>query len=392
MSGPLEGIRVLDLTSVVMGPYATQILGDYGADVIKIEPPRGDVMRQSGPMKSPNMGHFYLTTNRNKRSLVLDLKKEKAKNVLLQLASKADVLVYNSRPQSMARLGLSYEEIYAVSPNIIYVGAYGFSQKGPYADRPAYDDLIQGMCAIPWLNHKYSGQAPRYAPLVLVDRMLGLQLCNAITSALFARSRTGKGQKVDVPMFEGMLSVVLGEHLAGKLFDPPQGEAGYQRSIARDRRPYETKDGYICVLIYNDKQWSSFFQVIAQPEIMLEDPRFSSQGNRLANIDYVYGFLSQVLRTRKTKEWIVLLNDADIPAAEMLSIDEILTDEHLKATGFFNYVNHPTEGTMVNMSVSTEWSETSPTKNLHAPNLGENNFEILTELGYSLEEIALINK
>lgn len=383
MSGPLQGVRVLDLTSVLMGPYATQILGDYGADVIKIEPPDGDVMRLNGPMRNPRMGHLYLTANRSKRSIVIDLKKPSGRQVLLELAKGADVLVYNIRPQAMARLGLSYEDLHAVNPRVIYVGAFGFSQRGPYAARPAYDDLIQGMCAIPWLMQRAGAEVPRYAPVILADRTVGLQLATAIVSALFHRQRTGRGQRVDVPMFEGMLSIVLGEHLAGKLFRPPEGSAGYQRSLTRDRRPYRTKDGYLCTLIYTDKHWRNFFAAIGAPETFENDARFASQGARLAHIDEVYGYLSGVISTRSTREWLDLFERADIPAARMYSIDDVLGDEHLAAIGYFQKSEHPSEGPITTLAIPTEWSDSPPETPRHAPKLGENTVEVLREAGYT---------
>ena len=388
MSGPLAGVRVLDLTTVVMGPYATQVLGDYGADVIKVEPPDGDVMRRAGPMRNPGMGHLYLTANRNKRSIVLDLKQSRGRDVVLRMAAQSDVLVYNIRPQAMARLGLSYEDVKAVAPQLVYAGAFGFSQRGPYAARPAYDDLIQGMCAIPWLNQQASGESPRYAPMVLVDRIAGLQLCTAITSALFHRQRTGQGQRVDVPMFEGMLSVVLGEHLAGELFEPPVAGVGYQRSLARDRRPYETKDGFICVLVYNDKQWRALFDALGEPELFDTDFRFASQGSRLEHIDHVYGYLSDVLRGRTTDEWLAICEAADIPAARMYSLHDILSDQHLAAIGYFQRRYHPTEGWIRDTAVPTEWSVTQPAQPRPAPGMGQHGAEVLRQFGYSEEEIT----
>lgn len=388
MSGPLHGIRVIDLTTVVMGPYASSVLADYGADVIKVEPPAGDVMRKSGPMRNADMGHFYLSLGRNKRSVVLDLKHVQGREVLLRLVRDADVLVYNIRPQAMARLGLAYGTLQAINPRLVYAGAFGFSQKGPYAHRPAYDDLIQGMCGIPWLAQQAGADKPRYAPMVLVDRMAGLQLCTAITSALVHRERTGRGQRVDVPMFEGMLSVVLGEHLAGGQFVPAAGPSGYQRSLARDRRPYRTLNGYICVLVYNDKHWRSFFAALGRPQAFDADARFASQNERLKNIDHVYGYLSEVLATRTTDEWLRLFEQADIPAARMYSIDDIVADEHVQATGFVQTVRHPTEGEIRITAIPTEWSESQPENRRPAPVLGEHTREVLLESGYSEGEIA----
>ncbi|MBI5720934.1 MAG: CoA transferase [Burkholderiales bacterium] len=392
MAGPLDRVRVLDLTSVVMGPYATSILAEFGADVVKIEPPGGEVMRKSGPMRHADMGHFYLAINRNKRSVVLDLKREEARQVLLRMAAASDVLVYNIRPQAMERLGLGYERLRVANPRLLYVGAYGFSQKGPYAARPAYDDLIQGMVGIPWLSQQAGADQPRYAPMVLVDRMVGLQLANVIATGLYHRERSGRGQRIDVPMFEGMLSVVLGEHLAGRQFEPAVGPAGYQRSLARDRRPYRTKDGWLCAMVYNDKQWRTFFDAIGRPEVFANDERFHSQDARLTHIDHVYGFLADVLATRTCGEWLRLFERADIPAARMAGIEDMLADEHVQATGFVREVDHPTEGRLRVTAIPTEWSESVPQHRSHAPLPGENTREVLREFGIASDEIeALVN-
>ena len=270
MSGPLAGVRILDLTSVVLGPYATRLLGDYGADIVKVEPPEGDVMRHSGPMRHPGMGHLYLSVNRSKRSIVLDLKKPAGRDALLRLAQGADVLATNVRPKAMARLGLGWDEVSQANPGIIYASAVGFSQQGPYASRPAYDDLIQGMAGIPWLVQQAGAELPRYAPMILADRLVGVQFALAITAALHWRQKTGQGQRVDVPMYEGLLDAVLGEHLSGRAFVPDEGPAGYARSITPDRRPYRTKDGWICALVYTDRQWRAFLFTIFRIHARIE--------------------------------------------------------------------------------------------------------------------------
>jgi crotonobetainyl-CoA:carnitine CoA-transferase CaiB-like acyl-CoA transferase len=387
MGGPLSGIRVLDLTTVVMGPYACQLLGDHGADVIKVESPEGDVMRLSGPMKNPGMGHLYLSTNRSKRSIVVDLKAPKGRDLILKLAETADVLLYNIRPKAMARLGLSYEDLHRINPKLIYVGAFGFSQRGPYASRPAYDDLIQGMSGLPWLSLKAGSPEPRYAPVILADRIVGLQVAFATVAALHHRDLTGQGQRIDVPMFEGLVSVILGEHLAGSSFEPSLGDAGYQRSLAHNRRPHRTRDGYICTLVYSDKHWRAFFEVIGQPQLFDEDPRFSSQAARLKHIDEVYGYLAGVLATRTTAEWLDVLTTADIPAARMNSLDDILADEHLNAIGYFRTIQHPTEGSIREISVPTEWSASQPIVGRHAPRLGEHTADVLMEVGFDRKTI-----
>lgn len=388
--GALEGVRVLDLTSVVMGPYATQWLGDLGADVVKIEPPEGDVMRLSGPMKSARMGHFFLTTNRNKRSLVIDLKQAAGRELLLELVKTADVLVYNIRPRAMQRLGLGCEVLSAVNPRLVVVGGIGFGQRGPYADRPAYDDLIQGMSALPALGAAAGGGEPRYAPMVLADRIGGLQMALAVTAALVHRARTGRGQRIDVPMFEGIASIVLGEHLAGRLFEPPQGAAGYARSLSPGRRPYRTRDGCLCTLIYNDRQWRSFLEAIGQPRRMDEDARFSSQGARLANIDAVYAFLGEVIATRTTAEWLEIFEAADLPAAPMYSLDDLIDDPHLHEVGLLRAGQHPSEGPMTEIANPTEWSDSPPSIRRPAPRLGEHTLEVLREQGIDEARIGAL--
>jgi crotonobetainyl-CoA:carnitine CoA-transferase CaiB-like acyl-CoA transferase len=386
MSGPLDGVRVLDLTTVVMGPYATQILADFGADVIKVEPPDGDVMRYAWPFRNPGMGHIFLNANRNKRSVVLDLKQEPARQACLALARKADALVYNIRPQAMARLKLSYEEVKRENPRIIYVGCFGYSQRGPYAAKAAYDDLIQGAAGLPWLLQKQGAETPRYAPIIVADRSVGQQVASAVSAALYRREKSGKGQRVDVPMFEHLLQIVLGEHLGGHTFEPQQGEAGYARMLAPDRRPYRTRDGYVCVLIYNDKQWRAFFDVIGQPERFLEK-EYASQEARSQNYDRAYAFVAEELKKRSTADWLDALERADIPVQRMNSIDDIVADPHLAATGYFRSIEHPTEGRIRSMAVPSEWSESPPEYRRHAPRLGEHTREVLGEAGYSAAQI-----
>ncbi len=390
MGGPLQGVRVLDLTTVVMGPYACQLMGDYGADVIKVESPDGDVMRLSGPMRNPGMGHLYLSTNRSKRSVVIDLKRPEGRNLLLELAADADLLLYNIRPQAMARLGLAYEDLRAVNPRIVYVGAFGFSQRGPYAARPAYDDLIQGMSGIPWLSLQAGSPDPRYAPVILADRIVGLQVAFAAMAALRHRDVTGEGQRIDVPMFENLLTVVLGEHLAGAMFDPPTGPPGYQRSLAHNRRPHRTLDGFVCTLVYTDKHWRSFFAAIGQPGMFDADRRFSSQNERLKHIDEIYGYLAGVLATRTTAEWIEIFTKADIPVARMNSLDDILDDEHLRSIGYFRTFDHPSEGPITDVAIPTEWSASQPSPSRHAPLLGEHTVEVLREAGVDAATIAAL--
>jgi crotonobetainyl-CoA:carnitine CoA-transferase CaiB-like acyl-CoA transferase len=386
VSGPLDGVRVLDLTTVVMGPYATQILADYGADVVKVEPPEGDIMRYNAPMRSKGMGHIFMNANRNKRSVVLDLKKDAGRAACMAIARDADVLVYNIRPQAMARLKLSYEEVSAANPRILYVGGFGYSQRGPYAAKAAYDDLIQGAVGLPWLAATAGAESPRYVPVTLADRSVGLHIVNAVCAALYRRERSGKGQRVDVPMFESLLQTVLGEHMGEATYLPQTGEPGYARMLAKERRPYETQDGYVCVLVYNDKQWRAFFELIGRPEL-LSDPRYATQEARSRDFEGAYALIASEMRKRSTAEWIAALEAADIPVQRMSSLDDIIGDPHLGAIGYFREIEHPTEGHIRSMAVPSEWSESPPEYRRHAPRLGEHTREVLREAGISDAEI-----
>jgi crotonobetainyl-CoA:carnitine CoA-transferase CaiB-like acyl-CoA transferase len=385
MPGPLHGVRVLDLTTVVMGPFATQILAELGADVIKIETHEGDNMRHVGPLRNPGMGHLYINLNRGKRCIVLDLKQPDGLAAFMRLLPGADVLVYNVRPSAMARLKLSYAEVRAVNPRILYVGCYGYSEHGPYAGRAAYDDLIQGATGLPWLASREGAEAPRYVPINLADRVTGLHVVYAVTAALFHRERTGEAQAVEVPMFESVAHFVLGDHLAGLSWEPAIGPTGYPRLA--HRRPYATADGHLCVLVYNDKQWKSFLEAVGRPELW-RDPRFNSHGSRARHIDEVYAVLADILRTRPTAQWVELLERIDVPFARMNRVEDTVADPHLNATGFFFEEAHPSEGRMRAMRTPTDWSVSEPQQPAPALGPGAHSAEVLREAGYSDAEIG----
>lgn len=385
--GPLQGIKVVDMTTVLMGPYATQMLGDYGADVIKVESPDGDVTRQIGPTRHPGMGPVFLNTNRSKRSICLDLKKPAGREAVLRLTAKADVLVYNVRPQAMARLQLGYDVVAKVNPRLIYAGVFGFGQDGPYAAKPAYDDLIQGATALPALMAQTSDGVPRYVPNALVDRIVGLTAVGAICASLVHRDRTGQGQRVDIPMFETMAGFVMGDHMGGLTYDPPLDKGGYARHLSPDRRPYKTQDGYICVIVYNDKQWENFFKATGRDDLR-SDPKFATFAGRATNIDVVYAELARILETKTTAEWNEILEKADVPVMPMHDLESLLQDPHMVATGVFPVVDHPTEGRIRSMAPSARWSETKVEPSRLAPRLGEHSEEILRDAGFSTDEIA----
>lgn len=388
MAGPLDGVRIIDLTAVLMGPYASQILGDMGADVIKVESHTGDTTRQIGPQPGQGMGPLFLHINRNKRSIVLDLKKPEGLAALKRMIADADVLMYNLRPRSMINLGLGYDQVATINPRLIYVGAFGFDQRGPYAHKPAYDDLIQGAVGVPTLQAQASGQIPRYVPSNIADRTVALRMVTSILGALYYRERSGKGQSIEVPMFETITEYVVGDHLAGLSYEPPAGPAGYSRLLARERVPYPTSDGYICAVVYNDKHWKNFLELIGQPTLFSEDERFSSMSKRTQHINHVYGFLGEQLKTRTTAEWLSLLEQADIPVMPLNSIESLADDPQLHAIGFFQEMDHPTVGKIHTMSIPGRWSESPPDIRRHAPEHGEHSAEILAELGFSAEEIA----
>ena len=388
MAGPLYGLRVLDLTNTLMGPYATQILADMGAEVVKVESPGGDPVRGLGPCRNPGMGAIFLQVNRGKRSLMLDLKNEAGRDALLKLAARSDLLVYNMRPQVMTRLGIGYDAIAAVKPDIVYAGLFGFGQDGPLAARPAYDDLIQGAAALPTLAVQAGGAAPRYVPLALVDRVVGLYGVGAIMAALWHRERTGEGQRLDIPMFETMASFVLADHMGGRLFDPPLGPPGYARLLSRDRRPYATRDGFVCALIYNDGQWRRFFGAIGRPEVWTDDPRFVTISERTRHIDAIYGMVAEILATLGTEECVALLEGADIPVSRLATLDDLIEDSHLAAKGFFVEIDHPTEGRLSMPGIPGVFSHSAAAIGSPAPRLGEDGPAILREAGFSDTDIA----
>jgi len=383
---PLHGIRVLDLSTYLMGPFATQILGDMGADVIKVEPPEGDLVRAIGPGQHPGMGSMFLHCNRNKRSLVLDLKQPAGRDAALRLAAQADVFVYNVRPAAMARLGLSYQAVAAVNPGIVYVGAMGFGQDGPYAAQPALDDLMQGMAAIPSLFDRAGADGPRYVPLAMADRQVGLALVNAVLGGLVHKLRSGEGQAIEVPMFETLVQGVLGDHLMGASFDPPLGPPGYPRHLSPDRRPFRTADGHLCAFLINDRQWQAFLERIGEPG-RIADPCFASLQARTVHSKEVYGFLDATFRTRSTAQWLALLGQADIPAGRLHTLESLLEDEHLAAVGFFERREHPSEGPVINLRPPAHWSRTPLEVRRLAPRLGEHSAEVLREAGFATAEI-----
>ncbi len=382
MSGPLAGVRVIDLTTIVMGPYCTQILGDMGADVIKIESPGGDIFRHVTPFRSSGMGAPFLNTNRNKRSVVLNLALDEDKQTLLKLLDTADVFMYTLRPHSLAKLGLDYKSLSERNPRLVHCGAYGFSEKGLYAGRPAYDDVIQAMSGTAALEARNEPDGPKFVNTIMADKVAALSAVYAIAMALYERERSGLGQAIEVPMFETLVSFNLIEHLAGETFCPALGGMGYDRVLSAHRRPYRTKDGYMALMPYSTEQWQRFFQIAGRPQYA-GDPRFTDHAARSENIDELYRILAGILTERSTAEWVALLNDADIPMAPVLSPEDLLENEHLQSIGFFERRVHPSEGEIRTVSIPVRFSRTPGSIERLAPRLDEHREEMLQEINES---------
>jgi crotonobetainyl-CoA:carnitine CoA-transferase CaiB-like acyl-CoA transferase len=388
-TGPLKGVRIVDLTGVVFGAYATQILADFGADVIKIESPGGprgeggDIMRWTGsaPEGAADLGPIFMNINRNKRSVLLDLNDPEAKAIVADLIRTADVFVSTVRYDGMKRLGLDYEGVSAIKPDILYVHGSGYGAEGPYAGLPAYDDLIQAQSGLADLYSRVDGDPlPRYLPTLAADKVAGLFMAQAILAGIVHRQRTGEGQFVEAPMFETVTSFVLTEHMFGHVFDPPTGQWAYSRIANPNRRPFKTRDGYIGLLPYSIKQWHRFFRLAGREELV-EDPRFSTQVGLQQNIRELYGMLEETTVQKTGQEWIDLLKTKGIACVHVNRLDDLLDDAHLKAVGFFERYEHPTAGGYYAMRSPMLFSKTPPNIFRHPPRLGEHTGEFVRKPG-----------
>lgn len=376
--GPLTGIRVVDLSSIGMGPFATQLLGDMGADVVKVETEAGDIFRHVMPQRHRGMGHAYLNLNRNKRSVVLDAKTADGAAALRSLIEDADVFVSNTRPSALARLGLSYEEVRKFNRRIIYCGCYGYSEDGPYRGRPSLDDVIQAASGMAWFQG-VGAQEPCFVNSAVADKVLGLYVSNAISMALYEREKSGEGQAIEVPMFECMTAFMLPEHLGGLTFVPPEGPPGYARILNPYRKPFHSRDGFISVVPYTDDQWKRFF-ALSQRQDLADDARFHTPLERSRNSEALYQQVEDIVSTRSNSEWLRVLAEADIPHSQVNSVEDLITDPHLHATGFWRHVDHPTEGELLMTGIPIKFSGTPGSIRRHAPTLGEHTDEVLDEL------------
>ena len=383
-SGPLAGIKIVDMSSVVLGPFATLIFGDLGADVVKVEAGQtgkaGDMMRYAGASPTGDLGPIYTALNRNKRSVLLDVKTPEGKAALTALLKDADVFFHNVRLAGMDRLGFGYEAVKAINPDIIYVHCAGFGVGGEYEHRQAYDDLIQGASGFAALNAMRSGGAPEYAPSLVADKTVGLFATYATLAALFHRERTGRGQFVQVPMMESFTFFNMVENLYGETFIPGNGRLAYTRSINANRKPYATQDGYIGLVPYSDEQWAQFFEIGGRPEVF-QDPRFSTYSARTENINELYAMIEEVAATKTTDEWLTLLDAANIPAMRYNTMEAVLTDPHLTQVGFFQERVHPQAGAYRAMKHPVTFSDSPASIRLDPPCLGADTETVLESLG-----------
>jgi len=385
MSGPLTGVRVVDLTTQVLGPLASQMLGDMGADVIKVEMRDGDpIRRQGGPSKHAEMSSLFLMLNRNKRSIRLDLKLPQSRTVLSRLIASADVFMHNMRPKAAEKLQITYADVVKSNPDVVYASASGFGAAGRLKDRPAFDDIIQGASGIAALNADADGQ-PRYLPMLMVDKLVGVYFALAVSMALFARERTGKGQQVHVPMFESMVSFNMVEHLWGGVFGTPEAGLGYGRLFAR--RPFATSDGHVCIMASTDRQWQRVFGLFDLSQLA-SDERFVTRAQRTKNIEVLYEIVAEKIRGRPTGEWLVLLEEADVPSGPVKNLRDIWDDDYLNEISFFKKFEHPTQGDLYLTDIPFFFSTTPGSIRRETPHLGQHTEEILGEIGYTDAEIS----
>ncbi len=381
-TGPLKGFRILDLTTVLFGPFGTQTLGDWGAEVIKVESLTGDTWRTSGVFRNRGMSGQFMATNRNKRSIALDLKHPDGKAVLRRLIPTADALVSNIRPAGLARLGFSYEACRELNPRVVYASAVGFGQDGPWAARPAFDEIIQA--ASGFASAMGTDDEPAFVPSLIGDKICGMALTSAVTAALLHRERTGEGQMVEVPMLETLAAFNSIEMFGGMAFEPPIGPSGYKRMKAR--RPVRTKDGWLTMLPYSGANWCAFFEAVGHPEC-IEEFAVRDPVARARNIDRIYDRMRDIAPGRTTAEWEELLLSIDVPHTGFARLSEVAEQPHLKAVGLFRRVEHPTEGTLLQARPPARFSASPAAVRRLAPRLGEHTREVLREAGYNEAEI-----
>lgn len=388
-TGPLHGVRIIDLTTVVMGPMSTRILGDMGADVIKVEAIEGDFMRHFEPKRSEGMSGFTLNLNRNKRSVALDLKSQAGRQALLDLAATADALVTNMRPAALARLNLSYDDLRTIKPDLIYCSAVGFGSDGPYAGQAAYDDVIQAVSGLADMA-SWTGGEPAFMPSIIADKVSALHISYAVSAALFRKERSGVGDHIEVPMAELMASFNLVEHLNGHTLEPKEEPFSYQRLRTTHRKPRRSADGWVCLMPYTNKNWRDFFALVGEPDLA-DDPRFADVNSRLVHINALYEILDTFTEQRTTDEWLEACSELSIPASPISKLDQLDQDPHFAEVDLLTIQEHPSEGSYRVVKDPVTFESGNGGLRRHAPRIGEHNNEIFTELGYdkgAIERLA----
>ncbi|WP_416401203.1 CaiB/BaiF CoA transferase family protein [Alicycliphilus denitrificans] len=379
---PLAGTRILDLTSVIMGPYATQMLAEYGADVVKVEPPEGDIMRNMGPHREPQMGPVYLNLNRGKRSVVLDMKHPESRRIMAQAVRHNDVFITNTRHKALKKLGLDWETLSRHNPRLIYVFLAGFAEDSEHAGKPAYDDLIQGMVALPSLVQQASGGQPEYIPINIADKTVGLFVVQTVLAALLERISSGQGQYIEIPMYETMAGFVLSDHMGAATFaDEDSCQAGNPRLLSLYRRPYRTADGWISTIVYTDKHWESFLRLMGDEHLWHTDDRFQSMANRTNNIDAVYAYVEKQLVRKSTATWMRLLSEADIPVAPVAQLGELIDALEQRANSVIGRYQGSKGQRYRGINPSIQWQRTPLRAGAKAPYLGEHTEQVLAEWG-----------
>lgn len=389
--GALDGVRVVELATILMGPYAARILGDHGADVVRIESLAGDSVRNGLPARNPGMSGMSLNLQRNKRSVALDLKHPGGRDAALAIIGGADVVVTNMRRAALERLGLGPSELRRRDDALIVAIANGYGSDGPYATKPAYDDAVQAGSGLAWVvgQARVDGE-PGYVPAIVADKVCGMAIAQSVLAALVHRARTGEGQEIEIPMLETMVAFNVIEHQRGATFEPPEGPFGYHRLLSPDRRPFRSADGWVAILPYNDRHWREFFVLAGRPDL-LDDPRFADHNARIVNIDAAYAVIAEAAPSRTTAEWIAACEAASIPCSPVLDLSAVTDDPHLAAVGMMEVVDHPTEGPYWHVREGPRFERTPTALHRHAARLGEHTVEVLREAGYddgSIDELV----